>query len=117
MRFSASHLGSGLWGLYDGGVMSWLATDLSENDAKQQAADRNVIFNQWGQRDEDERREVKPPVPVESASWTAAGELDYWVRERAEWWGRVRCPDGDFVWIRSAELRPAKEGDSGSSSL
>jgi hypothetical protein len=36
MRFSASHLGSGLWGLYDGGVMSWLATDLSENDAKQQ---------------------------------------------------------------------------------
>jgi hypothetical protein len=102
-----------LWELYDGGVISWLVTDLSENDAKQRAADRNVIFNQRGQRDEDERREVKPPVPVESALWTAAGELDYWVRERAEWWGRVSCPDGDFVWIRSAELRPAKEGDTG----
>jgi hypothetical protein len=35
--------------------MSWLATDLSENDAKQQAADRNVIFNQWvsGKRTSD----------------------------------------------------------------
>jgi hypothetical protein len=37
MRFYASHLGSGLWGLYDGGVMTWLATDLSENEAKEQA--------------------------------------------------------------------------------
>src|SRR5215207_6275195 len=58
MRFYASHLGSGLWGLYDGGVMTWLASDLSENEAKQQAADRNVIFDQWGQRQERERRQV-----------------------------------------------------------
>jgi len=86
MRFYASHVGSGLWGLYDGGVMSWLATDLSENEAKQQAADRNVIFDQWGQRQENERRPVDPPVEVESATWTAAGELDYWVREKQEWW-------------------------------
>ena len=109
MRFHASHLGSGLWGLYDGGVMSWLARDLSENEAKQQAADRNVIFDQWGQRQESERREVKPPIAVESATWTAAGELDYWVREKAEWWGRVRGPDGHHVWIKAADLRPAKE--------
>lgn len=26
----------------------------------------------------------------ESAIWSAAGELDYWVRERGEWWGRAR---------------------------
>jgi hypothetical protein len=32
--------------------MSWRATDLSENEAKQQAADKNVIFNQYGQREE-----------------------------------------------------------------
>lgn len=109
MRFYASHLGSGQWGLYDGGVMSWLATDLSENDAKQQAADRNVIFNQWGQRDQNERRPVDPPMPVESAAWEPAGELDYWVREKGEWWGRVRGPDGHHVWIKASDLRPSKE--------
>src|SRR5215207_9188485 len=108
MRFYASHLGSGQWGLYDGGVMTWLASDLSENEAKQQAADRNVIFDQWGQRQESERRQVSPPIQVESATWTAAGELDYWVRERQEWWCRVRGADGHHVWIKATYLRPAE---------
>ena len=109
MRFYAGHLGSGLWGLYDGGVMTWLATDLSENEAKELAADRNVLFDQWGQREESERRQVSPPIQVESATWTVAGELDYWVRERQEWWGRVRGPDGHHVWIKASDLRPAEE--------
>jgi hypothetical protein len=30
--------------------MGWRATDLSKDDAHQQAADLNVIFNQYGQR-------------------------------------------------------------------
>jgi hypothetical protein len=30
------------------------------------------MFDQYGQRDEDQRREVKPAIPVESATWTAA---------------------------------------------
>jgi len=34
MRFEARHLGSGVWDIWDGGVMSWRATDLAENDAK-----------------------------------------------------------------------------------
>jgi hypothetical protein len=89
--------------------MSWRATDLSENEAKQQAADMNVTFNQYGQRNPEDRREVNPPLPVESASWSAAGELDYWVRDRAEWWGRVRGSDGHHLWIRAADLRSAKE--------
>jgi hypothetical protein len=42
------HVGSGVWGIWDGGVMSWRATDLAEDDAKQQAADLNVTFNQTG---------------------------------------------------------------------
>jgi len=109
MRFYAGHLGSGLWGLYDGGVMTWLATDLSENEAKEQAADRNVLFDQWGQREESERRHVSPPIQVESATWTVAGELDYWVREQQEWWGRVRGADGHHVWIKASDLRPSKE--------
>ena len=43
MRFDARHVGSGVWGIWDGGVMSWRATDLAEDEAHQQAADLNVI--------------------------------------------------------------------------
>ena len=90
MRYAARHIGSGVWGIWDGGVMSWIATDLSENEAKQKAADKNVMFDQYGQRSESERREVDPPRPV-------------------AWWGRVRGPDGHYVWIKASDLRQAKE--------
>jgi hypothetical protein len=46
MRFDARHIGSGIWGIFDAGVMGWRATDLAEDEAQQQAADLNVIFNQ-----------------------------------------------------------------------
>ena len=98
-----------MWGIWDGGEMSWRATDLAEDDARQQAADLNVTFNQHGQRDQADRREVSPPIEVESATWSAAGDLDYLVKERQEWWGRVRRPDRHHVWIRAVDLRAAKE--------
>ena len=79
--------------------------DLGENEARQKAMDLNVVFDQYGERSNADRREVRPPMPVESATWQAAGELDYWVRERGEWWGRVRGPDGHQFWIRAADLR------------
>ena len=41
---------------------------------------------------------------------TAACELDWWVKERQQWLGRVRRPDGRQEWIKAADLRPAKEG-------
>jgi hypothetical protein len=37
----------------------------------------------------------------------AAGQLDWWVKERQEWWGRVRAADGRQRWIRAVDLRPA----------
>jgi hypothetical protein len=58
---------------------------------------------------EADRREVNPPVEVESAIWSAGDTLDWWVKERREWWGRVRGADGRQNWIRAADLR-AKEG-------
>jgi hypothetical protein len=61
------------------------------NDAHQQAADLNVIFNQYGQRNEKDHREVE---------------------ERWEWWARVRGRDGRQVWIKAADLRPLKESGS-----
>jgi len=27
-------------------------------------------------------------------------QLDWWVKERREWWGRVRGPDGRQRWVR-----------------
>jgi hypothetical protein len=58
----------------------------------------------------EDRREVNPPIEVESATWSAAGTLDWWVKERQQWLGRVRGPDGRQRWIKAADLRPAKDG-------
>jgi hypothetical protein len=50
VRFHARHIGSGVWGVFDAGVMGWRATDLADDEALQRAADLNVIFNQYSQR-------------------------------------------------------------------
>ena len=59
---------------------------------------------------EVDRREVDPPIQVDIATWSQAGQLDWWVKERREWWGRVRGADGRQRWIRAVDLRPAKQG-------
>ena len=58
----------------------------------------------------EDRREVDPPVEVQVATWSPAGTLDWWVKERQQWLGRVRGPDGRQRWIKATDLRPAKEG-------
>jgi hypothetical protein len=63
--------------------------------------------DQVQQRAEANRREVDPPSEVETATWSRAGQLDWWVKERQEWWGRVRDADGRQRWIRAVDLRPA----------
>jgi hypothetical protein len=106
MRFDARHDGSGKWGVFDGGVMGWRATDLTEDEAHEQAADMNVTFNQYGRRADEDRRAVDPPIDVEIATWSGAGVLDWWVKERQEWMGRVRGPNGHQRWIKAVDLRP-----------
>jgi hypothetical protein len=32
-------------------------------------------------------REVDPPIEVEAATWSAGRQLDWWVKERQNWWG------------------------------
>jgi hypothetical protein len=44
-------------------------------------------------RAEADRREVTPPIQVETATWSNAGQLDWWVREQQQWW-YVRSTDG-----------------------
>jgi hypothetical protein len=58
--------------------------------------------DQYGEAD---RRDVDPPVEVEAAIWSLGGTLDWWVKERQEWWGRVRGSNGRQRWIRAADLR------------
>jgi hypothetical protein len=98
-----------VWGIWDGGVMSWRATDLAEDDARRRPADLTVTFNEYGQRDQADRREVSPPIEVESATWSAAGDLDYLLKERQEWWGPgTACRPTSGV-IRAVDLRAARE--------
>jgi hypothetical protein len=52
-------------------------------------------------------REVNPPIEVDVATWSNAGQLDWWVKERGKWMGRVRGSDGRQHWIRAVDLRPA----------
>ena len=111
MRFFARHIGSGLWGVWDSAVTSWKATELGEVEARQKAMDLDVVYNAYGQCTPAERRQVSPPVLVESATWLP-GELDFWVLERGEWWGRVRRPDGTQAWVRAADLRRTGHAES-----
>jgi hypothetical protein len=53
-----------------------------------------------------DRREFAPPIQVETATWSKAGQLDWWVKERGNGLGRVRGADGQQRWIRAVDLRP-----------
>jgi hypothetical protein len=72
-----------------------------------QITDLDLSDDEVQQRAEADRREVDPPVQVETAMWSKAGELDWWVKERQEWLGRVRGADGRQRSVRAVDLRPA----------
>jgi hypothetical protein len=55
---------------------------------------------------EVDRREVDPPIQVDTATWSKAGRLDWWVKERQQWLGRLRGADGKQRWIKARDLRP-----------
>jgi hypothetical protein len=57
---------------------------------------------------EADRREVNPPIEVESATWDPGGTLDWWVKDRQVWFGRVGGTDGRQKWVKASDLRPAK---------
>jgi hypothetical protein len=65
VRFYARHVGSGLWAIWDGAVMSSRATDLGEDEAGQKAVDLHVYSI------------IRPARHSQkSATWSAAGEVD-----------------------------------------
>jgi hypothetical protein len=67
--------------------------DLSDDELQQRAA--------------ADCREADPPIEVQTATWSKAGQLDWWVKGRQEWFGRVRGKDGRQPWIKAVDLRPS----------
>jgi hypothetical protein len=67
---------------------------------------RDLDPTQYGEAD---RREVDPPIQVESATWSPGSQLDWWVKDRQDWSGRARGQDGRQRWVKAVDLRAAKE--------
>jgi hypothetical protein len=71
------------------------------------------------QRAESDRREVDPPIQVETATWSKAGQLDWWVKGRQEWWGGCAgktVVNGGFQLLIFVPPRASdRQGDCGGS--
>ena len=102
-RFNVRGGGDHDWVIWDNAANGQRGSGLSEQEARDQAAELELQYDAHGYRGHDDVRRVDPAVPVET--WQAAGVLDAWVRENGAWTGRVRQPDGTFVWIRRPDLR------------
>ena len=50
------------------------------------------------------------PIEIERATWSGRGQLDWWVKERQEWWGRVRGAVGFPHGSRSRRRPGARRG-------
>jgi hypothetical protein len=98
--------GSDGFGVWDGAVNGWRATGIdSEAKAREVASDLDVQYDAHGPRAADAVRRVDPSQPVQRARWLT-GELDVWIRDNGEWYGRFRDSDGAITWVPGTDLRP-----------
>jgi hypothetical protein len=67
----------------------WGVPLLPEDRSRVRCPMRDFDPSQYAEAD---RRQVKPPVEVESASWAPGRTLDWSVKERQQWLGRVTRP-------------------------
>jgi hypothetical protein len=61
---------------------------------------------------EADRREVHPPIEVESATWSAGGPLDWWVKERQQCWAVCAVPTGVRSGSEQLIFAPRKRANS-----
>jgi len=52
------------------------------------------------------------PSQVDTATWSRACQLDWWVKERKQWLGRIRGADGRQRWIKAADFARPRKADS-----
>jgi hypothetical protein len=98
----------GRYGVWDSNANDWYSDwTLSEPEANRQATDLDVIYDFYGERKPRDVRQLDPPRPVNLYGWQPAGELDVWVRDDGQWWGRVRDEHGLYQWHRATDLQPA----------
>jgi hypothetical protein len=67
--------------------------------------------NQYGQRDQADRIEVNPPIDAQSANGRLPANSTGWVKERQEWWRRMRGPDSRQAWLRSSACQGGPSRD------
>jgi hypothetical protein len=107
-RFTVRKAGDGSdrFGIWDGSVNGWRASDLTEAQAHAMATDLDVQYDAHGPRPAEAVRRVEPAQRVQRAQWHGGGVLDVWIREKGEWLGRVRDADGQISWVPGPDLRP-----------
>jgi hypothetical protein len=59
-----------------------------------------------------DRRAIDPPIEVDMATWSPNGGLDWWLKERQQWWGRARSKT---VVIGSSAMGIRRESSTGRS--
>jgi hypothetical protein len=50
---------------------------------------------------------------VSAATWQSAGTLDVWIKDKGEWFGRVRDDAGNVRWVPAGDLRPVPDVTNG----
>ena len=91
------------WAVWDGGANGWRCRGKSRVEAEQKALELNLALDQYGPRLPENRRQVIPPVSVDT--WAPAGEVRWWVRDRGVWIAAVVDDTGQVRWIKSDDLR------------
>ena len=98
--------GSNRFGVWDGAVNGWRATDIDDETEAHRIAAVSTSSTTLTVRDRPTPYgTVDPAQPVQRAQWQD-GELDVWIRDNGEWLGRVRDKDGRVTWIPGTDLRP-----------
>ena len=95
--------------MWDAHANDWYGDwTLTEPEANRQAHDLDVRYDFYAERKPSDVRPLPEPRPVVLHGWQPAGELDVWVRDDGQWWGRVRDSEtGLYGWHRADQLQPA----------
>jgi RimJ/RimL family protein N-acetyltransferase len=72
---------------------NWISATTTWSSMPQQIVAKSIRRSRW-----------------ETATWLRAHQLNWWVKERQEWWGRVRGADGCQRCVQAADLRQAEVG-------